>query len=220
MKILTLALSTITALYFSSAFCAVGDGVIFDENGLTIIMGQEPIVDNSRWNSSEGTYTLTNGAPGYVKAIKNAQGKVVAVKKTFTNINELHANALFSDNSATITLDFCNKFESQKIELEGKKCQNYLMNFFTLYESQGNKATLKTLQDVATLDGVPPIASLEALQTSIKDQVSNFKSIESRTIIANVGYLAMRCNALKRYSIEEATTPVSSAANKAENSPK
>lgn len=183
-----------------------GDGIIFDENGLTIIVGEKPLVDNSRWNSSDGIYTLTNGNPGYVKAIKNEQGKVVAVKKAFGNINELHANGVFSEDSVTVTTNFCKQLEAQKVDLESRKCQNFLGDFFKLYESQATETVLKTLQDVAKLDGIAPVVNMEALALSFKNQSMNMKILVNKSIIANIGYLAQRCADLKRYSSDEVAT--------------
>lgn len=209
-------ISLMVILQSSLAFCEVNDGVIFDENGLTLIVGKEPVVDHNRWNSSEGVYTLSSGAPGYVKAIKNAQGKVVAVRKAVGKNNELYANNIYSENMVTVTTGFCKKLDAQKLEDDAKKCQNFLGNLFKVYEDQATEENLKTLQDVAKLDGVAPIGGLDDLKRSFKQQSYVMKILESKSIIANIGYLAQKCGALKRYSTDEipadtSVTPVESS---------
>lgn len=179
----------------------------YDKNGLTIMTGAKaPLVDNSRWNSSDGTYTPTNGTPMSVKIIKNPQGQIVAVKQVFGMNIELYANGIFWENALTVTSSFCDQLDAQKIELEAKKCQNFLGDFFKLYEGQASEAVVNTFQDIAKLDGVPPVANnVDTMTTMLKGQSNNIKYIENMSIIVRIGYVAQKCSDLKRYTTDESS---------------
>lgn len=201
-------LSLLTIFTSTNAFAEPGDGVIFDESGLTIIKGQKPLVDTSRWNFSDGVYVKSDGSIK-VKVIKNAQDKIEAVKRSSGNLTEIFANNIYSGNVTTVTSKFCKQFEEKKIEDNAKKCQNFLTDLFTEYEDQATEANVKTFREIAALDGVTSNFSLEAMKQVLKQQRFSMQVVERSSIIANIGYLATRCAGLKRYSSDdEVTAPV------------
>ncbi|MBY0412726.1 MAG: hypothetical protein K2Q18_01105, partial [Bdellovibrionales bacterium] len=192
------------AIIFSTntAFAEVGDGVIFDENGLTIKYGKPPVFDANRWNSSNGTFTLRDGSAGFVKAVLDAQGKAVGVRKNFpqVNVNELRVNGLYYEPIVTVTSKFCQEMDESNFPAEANKCQDFLVKLFNNYDSQLSQSNFKTLQEVASYDGEPAPNSLDDMKKALLAQSQNMKLLEGRSIIKNISYLVQKCDILKRFS--------------------
>lgn len=127
------------------------------------------------------------------------------------SLTELRAEGLLIEQYVTVTTQFCKELDGQKIYTEAKKCQEFLGNLFKLFESQANEKTLKIMQSVAKLDGVPAPLSVEELAKNIKAQSMNMKILESKSVIANIGHFAQKCADLKRYTVDAEEVSASSS---------
>lgn len=219
--------SLLTILYSGHALSEEGDGVIFDENGLTLMYRQAPLVDKNRWNSSDGIYSRINVSPNanmrekamIVKAIKDEKGKIVAVKKGLGNNFEMHANGVFIQNNLVVTTKFCKDIEDKKFSLQADKCKDAVKDLFDTYENQATDKTLKTIQETTKLDGdgLPQNLTMFLFRKNLVEQSAALqnseKQVQTKTIFGTLGILTKRCEELKRYSEDEASaTPAAAPA--------
>lgn len=217
-----LFLLTLTTLMTTTAF-ARHDGVMIDENGLTVKLNQPVVVDESRWNFDKDTYINKTNPKIRITVIADAKGNAKSAELNGLDDEDgLFIDGAFVKKSGGIIMisaTACDEVENRAIFKKLKECKKFDDEIVEIFSDQYKDEDL--INKITAVEGMSKIELRKILakeSDGFNDEYKKQKKNESSgsgEIATEIRKMFQdKCSSVKRYSTKKEVAADDSVDNK------